>query len=790
MVVLPSEDRLNWPLLYNSLAVSGAATAAAVAGGAMAALFFAGLGGMCRRLLPAAAVAALVLPPFLAANCWIGLLGETGVWRRWLPLNIYSPGGTVWILTLLNWPIAFLFVAAAWQRVQTAQLETDPFLRGGALLRWLLLPLARTALIQAAILTFVLTLNNFAVPAILQVKVFPAEVWVRFNTTFDYGAALALSWPLILAPLALVLCFRSRAISWSWQSSPAAARSFRRQLGARWHWSGGMTALFLVVFSLGVPLWQLAGSRQTWHEFWPALAAGHSAVIHSAAYASLTATLIVVLALVTWRMAPGAALWLPFFMPGVLLGIALIWIFNRRGLEAIYQSAAIVILAYALRYAALGWNTVARAVRGTDQNLAAMARLEGATSWQTLRHVHWPQIAAPLAAAWYVTWLLCLWDVETLVLIVPPGGESLSLRIFNLLHYGHNAQVNALCLLLMALALFPLLLAAAFNLLRSIRRPAPALAACAVFLLVGCSGDQRRSAPVQSRFFGRVEIIGARGAGVGELNKPRSVAIDAGDNLYVADMTGRVQKFSPEGVCLSFWQMPQTEKGKPKGMCRDGDGNIVVVEPHYSRVNHFNSDGKLIAQWGVRGTNLGELGMPRAAAVNARGEIYVCEYTLSERVQHFTAHGGKCLGSFGRPGDGPGEFSRAEGLGIDGQGRVYVADSCNHRIQIFSGDGKFLRAHGRAGSDAGQLSYPYDVQVDPSGLQFVCEFGNSRVQIFDANDRPLEILGGPGGAPGQFSNPWGLALDSKGNLYVADAMNNRVQKFLRKNTAPANAPPR
>ena len=779
---------MNWALLCNSFAVSGAATAAAVAGGAGAALFFAGLGGTSRKLLLAAAVVALVLPPFLAANCWIGLLGETGVWRRWLPLNIYSLGGTVWILALLNWPIAFLFVSAAWQKVQTAQLETDPLLRGGALLRWLLLPLARTALIQAAILTFVLTLNNFAVPAILQVKVFPAEVWVRFNTTFDYGAALALSWPLVLAPLALVLCFRSRATSWSWQSSPAAARSFRRQLGAAWHWSSGSAALFLVVFSLGVPLWQLAGNRQTWHEFWPALAAGHSALVHSATYAALTATLIVVLALVTWRRPLDAVLWLPFFMPGVLLGIALIWIFNRRGLGGIYQSAAIVILAYALRYAALGWNTVARAVRATDQNLAAMARLEGATGWQTLRHVQWPQISAPLAAAWYVTWLLCLWDVETQVLIVPPVGESLSLRIFNLLHYGHNSQVNALCLLLMALALLPLLLAAAFNLLRSIRRQLPALAAFAALFLLGCSGDQQRSAPVQSRYFSRVEIIGTRGAGFGEFNKPRSVAVDAGDNLYIADMTGRVQKFSPEGVCLSFWQMPQTEKGKPKGMCRDGDGNIVVVEPHYSRVNHFNPDGNLIAQWGVHGTNPGELGMPRAAAVNAHGEIYVCEYTVSERVQHFSAHGGKCLGSFGRPGGGPGEFSRAEGLGIDSQGRIYVADSCNHRIQIFSGDGKFLRAYGRAGSGAGQLSYPYDVQVDPSGLQFVCEFGNSRVQIFDVNDHPLEILGGPGGAPGQFSNPWGLALDSKGNLYVADAMNNRVQKFLRKNTAPAGAP--
>jgi DNA-binding beta-propeller fold protein YncE len=258
------------------------------------------------------------------------------------------------------------------------------------------------------------------------------------------------------------------------------------------------------------------------------------------------------------------------------------------------------------------------------------------------------------------------------------------------------------------------------------------------------------------------------------------VALDAQDNLYVIDMTGRVQKFSPEGKYLLEWQMPQIEKGRPKGMCRNKAGEIVLVEPHYSRVNFFSPEAKLVAQFGVKGTNVGELGMPRAAVVNSRGELYVCEYDNSERVQHFTAHGEKCLGAWGHLGDQPGEFSRAEGLGIDAHDDIYVADSCNHRIQVFSGDGKFLRQYGKAGSGPGEFSYPYDVRVDASGLQFVCEFGNSRIQILDSEDRTLELLGGPGGAPGQFSNPWSIALDSKGNLYVADALNNRVEKFIRK----------
>jgi iron(III) transport system permease protein len=448
---------VNWPLVWNSLLVSGGATVCAVMGGLLGALWFAGLETRWRPLFLAAAIAALVLPPFLVVNCWMELLGENGLWRHFLPVNIYSLPGAIWILTLLNWPIAFLFVTAAWRRAQAAQLEVDPLLEGRFLLRWLLLPLARTALVQSSILTLVLTLNNFAVPALLQVKVFPAEVWVRFNTTFDYVAALELCWPLVLAPLLLVLCFRGGDTGLSWLSNPAGARALRRQLGAAWHRSGGAAAALLSGFSLGIPLWQLAGSRKTWHEFFPALAAGRAAIYHSLLFAAVSATIVVAFALLTWRRRLGSALWLPFFMPGVLLGIALIWIFNRRGLSMIYQSVAIVFLAYALRYAALGWNTVARALRSGDPSLLAMARLEGANGWQTLRHVHWPQASDQLAAAWYVTYLLCLWDVETLVLIVPPGGESLSLRVFNLLHYGHNSQVNALCLLLLALALLPLL---------------------------------------------------------------------------------------------------------------------------------------------------------------------------------------------------------------------------------------------------------------------------------------------------------------------------------------------
>jgi len=787
---------VNWLLLKNSLLVGGLTTLLAAGFGFLAALWLAGLERRWRNRLLAVAVMALALPPFLVTNCWLHFLGYTGAWRGWLPLNIVSLGGTVWILSLLNWPITLLMVLSAWQRLEPPQLESDTAVRGWWLIRGLLWPLGRGALAQAAVLTFVLALNNFAVPAILQVKVFPAEMWVLFNTTFDTLGALQLSWPLVLAPLLLLGWFARREFPWPRTEGPVSARLFRQQLGPGWFRACGACTLLLCLLSVGLPVLQLVFVKRTWTELPGALAAGQGAVWNSFSLAAASATAVIALGLAagarqTRRLRTSdlcrSLAWLPFLVPGVLLGIGLIVLLNRPWFALVYQSAAIVLLAFGIRYLALGWNAVAHAFRTVDSDLANAARLDGASRWQMLRHVQWPQIAPQAAAAWYVIFLLCLWDVESMILVVPPGGETLALRVFNLLHYGHNAQVNALCLTLLVLAVTPLVVRKAWCVVRGAcsghtqhATRNTLLVTCVIALVAGCTpGTPSDQAPLQSQLFKRVQIIGSRGVGVGQLNKPRSVAVDAQDNLYVADMTGRVQKFSSNGVFLLSWQLPVTTLGKPKGMGRDRDGNIIVLEPHYQRVNVFSPEGKLVAQWGQRGTNAGEFTLPRAVGVTSRGDVFVSEYSGAERVQKFSPRGEKLLASFGLAGNRPGDFNRPEGLCVDSQDRLYVADSCNHRIQAFSGDGKFLRAYGKAGKGPGELSYPYDICVDAAGRQYVCEFGNSRIQVFDANDRPLEIIGGAGLAPGEFNNPWGVALDSAGNLYVADSQNHRVQKLIR-----------
>jgi iron(III) transport system permease protein len=444
---------MNWPLLLNSLLVSGLTTLLAGALGFAVALALASLEPHWRSCLLLASVVALVLPPFLVTNCWLELLGNNSAWRTWLPLNIYSLGGTVWLLTLLTWPPTTLLVLGAWSRLEAPQLECDPMVRGWALIRGLLWPMSRSSVAQAAVLTFVLALNNFAVPVILQVRVFPEELWLAFTTRLDEAGAWAAGWPMIAAPALGLWLLRRANVSWPNREGAATGEVFRRQLGLGWFVGGMVVAALLLLLSVALPMQQLVASSRTWSELPNLFRAVPDTVWNSFAFAAVTASLCVVIGLLIWRLRFGLFLWLPFLIPGVLLGRCMIAAFNDT---MIHGTAAVVVLAFTLRYLALSWTAIAHARAAADRDMVDAARVSGASGWPLFRRIVWPQIAPQTAGAWYITYLLCLWDVETLVLIYPPGGETLALRIFNLLHYGHNAQVNALCVTLLALAVAPL----------------------------------------------------------------------------------------------------------------------------------------------------------------------------------------------------------------------------------------------------------------------------------------------------------------------------------------------
>ena len=110
---------MNWALLENSLLVAGLTTLASVGLGFVVALFLAGLRRRWQKVFLAGALVSLALPPFVVTNCWMHFLGHGGAWRHWFPINLYSLGGAIWVLTLMTWPITLLLVLSDWQKIES-----------------------------------------------------------------------------------------------------------------------------------------------------------------------------------------------------------------------------------------------------------------------------------------------------------------------------------------------------------------------------------------------------------------------------------------------------------------------------------------------------------------------------------------------------------------------------------------------------------------------------------------------------------------------------------------------
>jgi sugar lactone lactonase YvrE len=278
---------------------------------------------------------------------------------------------------------------------------------------------------------------------------------------------------------------------------------------------------------------------------------------------------------------------------------------------------------------------------------------------------------------------------------------------------------------------------------------------------------------------GRLDKVwGDVGLGPGRFSKPRAIAIDKRDELYIVDMTARIQVFDADGRYLRGWNTPAHETGKPTGLTIAPDGNLLVADTHYYRVLTYTPEGRLLDDQtlgGTLGQGPGEFGFVTDAVRDADGNYFVSEYGEWDRIQKFSPEREFIL-QWGGHGGAPGEFLRPQHLELDEEGHLWVADSCNHRIQVFDGNGKLITMWGAPGGEPGQLQYPYCLVLDGAGHVYVCEYGNHRVQKFTLDGKSVALWGGEGRGPGKLFNPWALVLDSRGRVQVLDSNNHRVQR--------------
>ncbi len=233
-----------------------------------------------------------------------------------------------------------------------------------------------------------------------------------------------------------------------------------------------------------------------------------------------------------------------------------------------------------------------------------------------------------------------------------------------------------------------------------------------------------------------------------------------GDTLF--DRAHAV-RFDPEG---NLWGV---DDGSHVVMKMDSEGHVKMV------LGRFRKPGDTVTPEhpgprGIRDEDVLLFNRPTDVAFAPNGDFYVSDGYGNSRVVKFSKHG-RFLKTWGTKGAGAGQFNTPHSVAVDKQGRVYVADRENYRIQIFNANGEFLQQWTHVGA-------PWGLYLTPDQTLYMCDGYNNRVLKLNLEGKILGAFGTPGKRPGEFSYVHDLSVGPDGAIYTAEILNWRPQKFV------------
>lgn len=427
-------------------------------------------------------------PSFLTAEAWVVLLApKSGMLnhlaRQFFPgfggIDIHSLGGIVWVTTLAYVPYTFLFLAGPLQSMDPSLEEaaTMSGARRWRVVRTITLPLVSYALLSGALLTFILGIGLFGVPAVIGM---PAQVYVLSTQIFqllefypsNYQVAAALS--VMLMALTMAAVWLQRYITGRRAHTTITGKGYRpRQMPlGKWRWTAFGICTSYFGLAVGVPAAALLyvslqrfytgvfdlsrltlvnysrilfeypiTGRAFWNSF--VLSAGGATI--AILLCSLVAYMVIkgrgrrLGVLETLAMTPAG-------IPGLVIAVGLLWAYIRSPL---YGTIFILLVSYVTHYLPHGFRIVSSNLVQMDNALEESARVAGASWLMTLKDIVMPLVRPALVSGWLLLFVAFFRELSSAVLLYTHGNEVLSVAIWDLHQNGNLGMLSALAILML-----------------------------------------------------------------------------------------------------------------------------------------------------------------------------------------------------------------------------------------------------------------------------------------------------------------------------------------------------
>lgn len=221
----------------------------------------------------------------------------------------------------------------------------------------------------------------------------------------------------------------------------------------------------------------------------------------------------------------------------------------------------------------------------------------------------------------------------------------------------------------------------------------------------------------------------------GTFNEPWGISVGPDGSVYVADTWNhRIQKFSSAGEFITMWgyfsqgEAPEAFWG-PRDVAVDALGRVFVSDTGNKRIVIFDENGNTITEFGAAGFAPGQFAEPVGIALDGEGRIYVAD-TWNQRVQviapgengeYAPLNSWEIVGWYGESRD------NKPYIAVDPEGHVFVTDPEGYRVLEFTREGEFVRFWGDYGTDLEGMSIPNGIKIDHQGGVWIADSGNNRL---------------------------------------------------------------
>ncbi|HHD72679.1 MAG TPA: iron ABC transporter permease [Epsilonproteobacteria bacterium] len=468
-------SRHQWVLMRHSLALSSWVTLLTLLVGVPLGVILGKTDLPLRRTFAVLFVTPLLIPSYIVAVSWFDLLGSEGLLADLLgnPVAqmtnsfLFSLSGCVAVLFTIFLPIPMLLTMIFLRTIDPSLEEAGRLVSGWfGVLKGISIPLILPAVLLAAMLVFLLSFGEFSVPAYLRYDVFPVESFTQFSAFYHFQAATAAAVPLVAVTLLLLLAEALFLQEKTYPLRPSATigRSMTIALGP--YRKGVFVLITLLGFVIVIlPIVVLLIESAGMDAYREALDRAGGSLLHSLYYAALGATLLTFVGFFVgylihhrtvryWRMIDSVTIFL-FALPGTVIGIGLISLWNTPWTNFVYATPMIIILGYLAKYTALTSRITAAQLAQISPSMEEAAQVAGAGWFRRMVLIVIPLSWRALLAGWIVGYLFSLRDTEITMLVYPPGYETLPVRIYTLMANGSPQLIAALCIIMISAALLP-----------------------------------------------------------------------------------------------------------------------------------------------------------------------------------------------------------------------------------------------------------------------------------------------------------------------------------------------